>query len=316
MPPHLHRSLIIITALLCCAASIASAQTRPFDLRSEILTPSVKFDPRDPAFHEIRLRGQIDVNGDGQGTLTLDPNGPTFDDFGTGLMVRSTQQPLKLEVAIQFVRTGRTQIQAGPPPEQWHLYRIKNDQLKTSIGLAAPNRQLTSGRLLVYGPDNNIVSVIPLNRSFASDTPPLPCHPGCFPAGTLVTTPSGSERIENLAPGSVVITLDDDGAPQPRPIRNIFVVDNDVLKIQTDFGSFVTTETQPLRLANGTTTGAGALSHADAILRWESGKTIPAKILSIQKQYRATRVHNLVFDQTTHFIANGYIVRSKPPPPK
>ena len=44
-------------------------------------------------------------------------------------------------------------------------------------------------------------------------SPPPPCHPGCFPAGTLIATPDGLRRVEAIGPGDVVILVGPDGTP-------------------------------------------------------------------------------------------------------
>ena len=310
---YLPTALIFICALVGSAPVIATAQAPSLDLRSEILTPPLAMNKDASAFYEIRLRGKIDDRGEEHGVLTLDPNAPTFDAFGTGRVLSSKNPQVRLDVKIEFIRTGRTQIKAGLPPEEWNLYRVTGSKLQTSIGLATPNKNLLSGRLLIYDQGGQVKSVVELSNPFPPGSRPLPCHPGCFPAGTLVSTSSGVERIEKLKPGSRVITLDDQGRVTTRAVKKIFVVDNDVLKLETEHGPLLTTETQPLRVANGTTTGAGELSKGDAILRWENGKMLKSHILSVQERFRATRVHNLVFDETTFFVANGFVVRSKPP---
>ena len=310
---RLTTAIVITCAVMGSTPLIATVPAPPLDLRSKILTPPVAIEKDAPPFHEIRLRGKIDDKGEGRGVLTFDPNAPTFDAFGTGRILGSGKQQVRLDVNIQFVRTGRTQIEAGPPPEQWYLYRITGDKLQTSIGLAAPDRKLLSGRLLIYDQDKKIKSVVKLSNPFPPGSRALPCHPGCFPAGTLVSTPGGVEPIEKLKPGTLVITLDDQSRIGIRAVEKIFVVDNDVLKLDTEDGPLLTTETQPLRLGNGTVKGAGELSKADTILRWENGKMLKSHIVSVQQRYRSTRVHNLVFDKTTFFIANGFVVRSKPP---
>ncbi|MDG2012604.1 MAG: Hint domain-containing protein [Pirellulaceae bacterium] len=306
-------AFVFTCVLVGSAPLIATAQAPSLDLRSQVLTPPIVINKDAPAFYEIRLRGEIDDKGEGRGVLILDPNAPTFDAFGTGLVLDSKNQQVRLDIKIEFVRTGRTRIKAGLPPKEWDLYRVTGVKLQAPIGLATPNKKLFSGRLLIYDQGRTIKSVVELSNPFPPGSPPLPCHPGCFPAGTLVSTPSGVERIEKLKPGSKVITLDDQGRVVTRAVKKIFVVDNDVLKLETEHGPLITTETQPLRLANGITNGAGELSKGDAILRWENGKMLKSHILSVQERFRATRVHNLVFDETTFFVANGFIVRSKPP---
>ena len=37
--------------------------------------------------------------------------------------------------------------------------------------------------------------------------PLVPCHPGCFPAGTLILVPGGYRDIETIRAGDVVTTI-------------------------------------------------------------------------------------------------------------
>ncbi len=46
---------------------------------------------------------------------------------------------------------------------------------------------------------------------------PEPCHPGCFPAGTLVDTPHGLRQIETIAAGDSLIAILASGESVLRP---------------------------------------------------------------------------------------------------
>lgn len=168
---------LITCTRLSLATSIASAQIPPLDLRSPILTPPVSIEKGRAAFYSFRLDGKIDEKGEGRGVLTLNPNPPEFDAFGTGLISSSKQKEVKINVSIHFVRSGRTQIEAGPPPEEWYLYRITSDKLPSPIGLSAPDRTLLSGRLLISGERERIISVVELRNPFPPRSDPLPAPP-------------------------------------------------------------------------------------------------------------------------------------------
>ncbi|MCP4890006.1 MAG: hypothetical protein GY904_25805 [Planctomycetaceae bacterium] len=309
-------SLAALTALAMIALDPcnAIAQTK-IELRSRFLTPPVALQTKDTVFHQIRILGEIDAQGNGRGVLILDPNTPTFDDFGSELNLENSKPQVRLAVEIEFERSGRSTItRVGLPPAKWHRYRISGDHLKAAIAVDAQNQDLRKGRLLIFDDRGKVQSVVALENPFPTPSDrPLPCHPGCFPAGTMVATPDGEQRIEDLQPGTKVVTLDREGEISVRPVKEIFRVKNVVLKLQTEDGPLVTTETQPLPLVDGTTKGAGELSNDDMILRWKGGKLQGTEVVSIQRQFRVTRVHNLVFDETTFFVANGFVVRSKPP---
>jgi hypothetical protein len=50
-------------------------------------------------------------------------------------------------------------------------------------------------------------------KSGPKESPPPPCHPGCFPAGTAVATPGGPRPIESLRRGDLVTLVGPDGTP-------------------------------------------------------------------------------------------------------
>jgi hypothetical protein len=144
-----------------------------------------------------------------------------------------------------------------------------------------------------------------------------PCHPGCFPHGTLVETPAGPRKIETLRVGDLVTSLDAGGEPIAVPIESVFRTDNRLWEVATAAGVIVTTETQPLCISLGTSASqvqtAGKLQPGDTILRWESGTTQSETIESVRQTERIEPVINLVLEGGEYFIASGCVARSKPP---
>jgi hypothetical protein len=140
-----------------------------------------------------------------------------------------------------------------------------------------------------------------------------PCHPGCFPHGTLVETPAGPRRIETLQVGDLVTSLAATGEPIAVPIEAVFRTDNRLWEVATAKGVIVTTETQPLCTSLGQIETAGNLQPGDTIVRWESGTPKSETIETVHQTERIEPVINLVLDGGEYFIASGCVARSKPP---
>jgi hypothetical protein len=149
---------------------------------------------------------------------------------------------------------------------------------------------------------------------------PVPCHPGCFPRGTLVDTPQGRRPIELLMPGDVVTTIGG-GEPFTAKIQSVFVTDNRLWQIDTEVGVLFTTQTQPLCLTGtpavstaGTIRPAGELQPGDTLLCHYDGYTHSVKVLKVSRTDRTEKVFNVVLGDSEVLIAGGFLARSKPPP--
>jgi hypothetical protein len=140
-----------------------------------------------------------------------------------------------------------------------------------------------------------------------------PCHPGCFPRGTLVETPTGARRIEEIQPGDLVISLLADGTPTEVAVETVFVTENHLWKVETELGELITTETQPLCLAEGATCQAGKLQPGDAVLFYNDGALEAVRVKRASRTDRTEQVINLILGDSQMFVANGYLARSKPP---
>jgi hypothetical protein len=148
--------------------------------------------------------------------------------------------------------------------------------------------------------------------------PDEPCHPGCFPHGTLVETAAGPRRIETIAIGDEVISISPAGERVLLPVTSIFRTTNTIWIVETDQGALRTTETQPLCTELEAMVEAGKLQPGDVILKWSesaSGETEvrQARVLRVRKTETIAPVINLVLGNRESFIAGGFLARSKPP---
>jgi hypothetical protein len=144
---------------------------------------------------------------------------------------------------------------------------------------------------------------------------PEPCHPGCFPQGTLVETSSGPKAIEELGVGDEVITVAADGATAFARIETVFTTRNTLWKIVTDEATLLTTRTQPLCTANRTIVPAGDLEAGQQLLVWREGGLQSASVREVSATARSEKVFNLILGDSQTFIAGGFLARSKPPAP-
>lgn len=155
-----------------------------------------------------------------------------------------------------------------------------------------------------------------------------PCHPGCFPRGTLVTTPEGERPIETIQVGDPLVAVLPDGTTTRAAVQSVFVTRNRLWKIETEEGVLLTTEKQPLCMigrsdaAGGTSrelvpgftpVPAGKLQPGDRILRRTGGEVRGVQVLSVSPTDRVEKVFNLVLGNSEVFVAGGFLARSKPP---
>lgn len=142
---------------------------------------------------------------------------------------------------------------------------------------------------------------------------PEPCHPGCFPRGTLVETPQGPRAIETIQPGELITAVGPTRELFSAAVQTVFVTDNQLWKVSTDAGLLYTTKTQPLCLENGQTRTAGELKPGDKIRRWQDKGIRVATVLEATRTDRAEKVFNLILGDSEIFVAGGFLARSKPP---
>lgn len=75
----------------------------------------------------------------------------------------------------------------------------------------------------------------------------------------------------------------------------------------------MTTETQPLSLADGGLRAAGELKAGDKIWSWDGKGRKASEIISVTATERREPVYNLILKDKALFVAGGFLARSKPP---
>ena len=67
-----------------------------------------------------------------------------------------------------------------------------------------------------------------------------------------------------------------------------------------------------MALESGKFAPAGKLKPGDRIWRWQNGKRFAATVLEVSAAEGKVEVFNLLFEEQKSFIADGFVVRSKP----
>ena len=255
------------------------------------------------AVHRVGLVCRL---GDGEtGTLTLDPTAPAFDRFGDPAPAGKPVPAVTVDVTLKLVKSevGR------------NLFELRGPKLTSRLSLVAT--QAGGARLLVHDAGGDVRRVIDLQLPPPPipPPPPPPCHPGCFPAGTAIRTPTGTTPIEKLGEGDLVTSVGADGKAASVKVTGVFRTRNRLLELRVEGDKLVTTETQPIALEAGGFRAAGELKKGDRIWRWVDGKRKAVVVTEVTAAVQEAPVFNLIVGEPTGFIAGGFVVRSKPPAP-
>jgi hypothetical protein len=163
-----------------------------------------------------------------------------------------------------------------------------------------------------------IQRLVPEARLVEFEPPQDPCHPGCFPHGTLVETAAGPQRIETITVGDEVYSISPEGKKILLPVVSIFRTTNRLWIVKTSRGELRTTETQPLCQRLDAFVDVGQVQPGEVILSWSDdgspdGEIHEAEVLGKIKTDEIIPVINLVLGNREPFIAGGFLARSKPP---
>jgi hypothetical protein len=235
--------------------------------------------------------------------LTLDPNAPKFDKFGD-VVAGGNQAPLlAFDCTLKLVKREKDRT----------LWEVTGPKIVSRLSLTTfPFDTSPDGdaRLLVQDRTGEVRYVV----SFMERRHRVPpCHPGCFPAGTLIHVPGGTKAIEGIRMGDLVTTIDADGKLSSAKVTDVFTTRNRVLEVRVDGSKLVTTDTQPVALEAGDFRPARELKAGDRIWQWTDGKRRAVAVREVSPTDRQVEVFNLVLGEPTGFIAGGFVVRSKPP---
>jgi hypothetical protein len=288
------------------------------EVESAIFHPGLPLAESAQGVYRIYLMAEVDNESAHRGSLVLEPNAPTYDEFGFRTMNGNLPQ-VKLECSLKLVKKRRLLMPAesrlGAPEVavEWRRFEIRGPKITSRLSLAVARGEFGRhhGRLLVHDKDGKVHYAVDVQTPL----PLEPCHPGCFPAGTAIDVPSGKKSIERIGEGDVVTTMNPDGKRLQGKVSSVFVTKNRLFEIRTDAGSLLTTRTQPISLAGGKLKTAGELNAGDQIYRWTGGERRTVTVNSVSATGREERVYNLILGDPAIFVANGFLVRSKPPAP-
>lgn len=310
--------LLLLAATFACAADKETAKKKipsnlnwSATLETGYLYFSVTFGESITA-HSITLSG-LDANAlsglspDVKVTLTIDPNQRNLDLFGG--VVDSIQLPLK-----RITANLKPMTIEDPTKKNRRLYELEADKLNGQLFFVLAPEAQGPHQLVYRDKEGRPVAVLPLSLKRLNQEQLFPpCHPGCFPAGTMVETPDGVKKIESLGIGDVVLNVPTVGKPNPVKISSIFVGQSLIVEVDTEKDKLITTGKQPLSLASGGLRYASDLKVGDEVLTWKDGKPRRVKVRGVKPLDKPSQVYNLVLEVRGTFIANGYLVRSKPP---
>jgi hypothetical protein len=325
------RSRVLVScACLAMLAAVVPAADPP---KPTIVLYSAHFSPGLPLpevkhpVYAVRLEAAVNARGEGKGVLILTQTPPNYDEYGDFVTGQETDvkqrppltqdvPPVRLDCQIELEKRGGIgRVNQGMV--QWSLFRLTGPKFGSTLYVATTGVALGAGRLLVYGKHDRAEYVVELNafdpNAPRKEGPPVPCHPGCFPAGTPVVTPDGSRRIEQVKVGDVVTTVGPDGTAGRGTVSKLYTTTNALVEVRTDHGTAVTTDAQPFSLTDGQFRRAGDLKPGDRVWRWRDAKRSEAVVRSVAATGRREAVFNLIVGDSATFVAGGFVVRGKPP---
>lgn len=313
------RLIPLVFLLTCQPALRADEFPQSLQLQSGMISPGLPLhEGGERLFYSVGLSAELNKSGEGKGKLELNPNKPGFTEFG--YMTSGGDKPwLKLDCTVKLIKKSKIKVLQGrrvaaeEVEEEWALFEIRGAKLSNRLSLALRvGEKYPGGRILVHDEKGAVIEAV----SVGTQGPPEPCHPGCFPAGTRITVGSTTKAIETIRVGETITTVSKEGLVGEGKVSAIFVTKNRLVEVQTEKGTLVTTVTQPLSLASGAwgeLRAAGEIQPGDKINWRIAGIQMGVKVKAVEMTSRYESVYNLVLGEPTLFIANGYLVRSKPP---
>jgi predicted lipid-binding transport protein (Tim44 family) len=134
---------------------------------------------------------------------------------------------------------------------------------------------------------------------------------GCFPAGTVIQTPTGRTPIEKLSAGDRVRAVNTEGKTIEAGVEKLFATRSAIITIETERGALRTTPEHPVGLPGGSFLEAGKLRPGQKVLVWNDGILNPAGVIRTSTQQHEEVVYNLSVDSPHTFLAGDFLVHNK-----
>jgi hypothetical protein len=316
------RLALVLSIAFAGLASAADSDKKSVELSGVIEGRGLPMAECDTDVRRIQLSFKLDKKGDGAGTLVLDCTPNPVDEFGFPITIKAVP-PVKLDCTIKLVQTKKVLTEGPIPPVaagavevDWELFEVTGPKIVSKISLAREAGPNWPYARFVWASKEgkNRMAIMLHGPAPAVDMQRIqPCHPGCFPSGTPIQIPGGAKAVEDLRAGDTVTTVGADGKAGKGKIAAMFVTRNLLVEVNIEGKTLITTETQPLSLADGKLKAAGELKAGDRIYAWSKGERTVAAVKSVVATGREARVYNLVLGDPVLFVADGFLARSKPP---
>jgi hypothetical protein len=304
---------------------VRAIEPRHVKMNSVLVNPGLPLAESKYPVYSVHLAADVNGKGEGKGKLTLHVTPPNLDEYGDFVTGRETDQvarppkdprpPVVLDCTVEFVKAGFVG-RVNTPATRRSIFRLKGPKITSALFVATTGPGLTSGRLLVHGKDGRVEYVVDLNDLkpvVREEVFPIPCHPGCFPAGTLVLVPGGTRRIELIRKGETVTTIGPDGRAARGVVQEVFTSKNQLVEVRTDHGTLVTTAAQPLWLVTSGFRKSGELKAGDRVWQWRNGRRVETVVRAVTAAGKEAAVFNLILGDSAVFVAGGFLARGKPP---
>ena len=294
-------SLVLAAITLAAAPSAVFAQpafhTGPFFSREQSL--NLTFAESMLPIQRVHVNLRFDDAGQLVGSLKLDPNRLDYNEFGeeTGRETEQSEMSFDCTLKLQKEADGK------------RLYSLRGPKIISRLSMVLTQIDYAPGRLLIHDKAGKVKQIVELYQPL-----PEPCHPGCFPKGSLVRAGDKLIPIEKLHVGDEVTVLDAKGEVAAAKIVEAFENRNALIEIRTKDNKLVTTKSQPLAIEGGEFRAAGDVKAGDVLLRWTGEKPEAAPVTEIVPAADDAAVYNLVLGDPTTFIVGDFLVQSKPPP--
>jgi hypothetical protein len=318
---------MLATSFALTVALVALAQAEPdksaIDLSGSIDGRGLVLAECEKPVFKIQLTAKVDRDGEGKGTLVLDPTPPAVDEFGLP-EVAAAPPVVKLECSLKFLKSKKIPVLPAVPaafcaPDaeeaECRLYEITGPKITSRLTLAVDFGSWMSARLIVSDKDGKNRVMVPLHAPPRQERQQIPCHPGCFPAGTKILIPGGAKAVEDVRTGDVVTTVGPDGKAGTGKVTKVFTTTNRLFEVKTEGGTLTTTDRQPLALEGGGLRPAGELKEGDKLYSWDGKERKAVAVKSVTATGREAKVFNMVLGEPKLFVAGGFLARSKPPAP-
>lgn len=163
---------------------------------------------------------------------------------------------------------------------------------------------------LVFNESTNTCDYMDCHTGFCCEDDNT-CPVSSFPPGTLIKTPVGSVKIEELKVGDIVTSFKEDNILDSK-IRKIFKYERDFYySLSAGDYSVKASAEHPFYIGGGEFKVISKLVSGDTVYVLENDKLVSKTVTSNTKIDKSTPVYNLTVDNTNTYFAGGFAVQTR-----